>query len=236
MNHAISIYKKELKTYFNSPIAYIVISVFLVITGWFFASNLFLANQASLRAIISTVIPLVLFFFVPAITMRLLAEERRSGTLEVLQTMPVEDWAIIGGKFLASLVILLIAMVLTVPYTITIMSMGSPDVGTIFAGYIGLIFLGATYLSIGIFASSITRNQIVSFIISFLILLVFFMLDKVTLLFSGSVATIVQYFSTDFHFQNMARGVVDSRDVIYFLSVIFIFLFLSNHSLKTRKG
>ncbi|MFP4460496.1 MAG: ABC transporter permease subunit [Candidatus Zixiibacteriota bacterium] len=235
MSHTMSIFKKELKSYFNSPIAYIVISVFLLVAGWFFASNLFLMKQATLRNITGTVLPMVLFFFVPAITMRLLAEEKKSGTMELLATMPVENTEIIVGKFLAALFLLIIALVLTIPYTITISLLGNPDIGIIISSYIGLILLGSTYLAIGMFASSITRNQIVSFIITFVILLVLFMLDKITLLFRGNVASVMQYISTDFHFKNISRGVLDSKDLIYFLSMIVMFLFFTNISLDSLK-
>lgn len=235
MSHTIAIFKKELKSYFNSPIAYIVISVFLLITGWFFSTNLFLANQASLRSITETILPLVMFFFVPAITMRLLAEEKKSGTMELLATMPIETTQIVLGKYLASLFLLFIALLLTLPYSITLIALGNPDVGIIISAYFGLMLLGGTYLAIGMFASSITKNQIVAFIITFLILLVLFMLDKVTLLFRGQVATLMQYISTDFHFRNIARGVIDSRDLIYFLSMIAAFLFFTNISLNSLK-
>ena len=235
MKHTLAIYKREMQSYFNSAIAYIVMVVFLGIAGWFFASNMFLINQATVRQIVSFVLPLIMFFFVPAISMRLLAEEKNSGTLELLVTMPLESIEIILGKFLAALSLLGITLLLTLPYVITISILGSPDLGTIFSGYIGLFLLGATYLSIGIFASSITKNQIVAFLISFIILLVLFMLDKVTMLFSGRVASIIQYISTDFHFHNIARGVLDSRDLVYFFSVIVFFLFLSNRSLESIK-
>ncbi len=235
MKHTMAIFKREMQAYFNSAIAYIVIIVFLGIAGWFFASNMFLINQATVRQIVSIVLPLIMFFFVPAISMRLLAEEKRSGTLELLVTMPLESAEIVMGKFLASLSLLVIALFLTLPYVITITILGNPDLGTIFSGYIGLFLLGASYLAIGIFASSVTKNQIVSFIISFIILLVLFMLDKVTILFSGPVANIIQYISTDFHFQNIARGVLDSRDLIYFFSLIIFFLFLSNRALESIK-
>ena len=236
MNHALVITKRELKSYFNSTIAYIFIAVFLLVSGWFFASNLFIAGQADLRFIIGSILPLVLFFFVPAITMRLFAEEKRAGTLELLMTMPVETSQIVIGKFLAAFTLLAMAIILTFPYLITVIVLGNPDVGVSIAGYIGLLLLGGTYLSIGMFASSITRNQIVAFIISFVILLVLYMLDKVTMLFSGPIANILEYISVDFHFQNIARGVLDSRDLIYFLSIIVFFLFLTNRSLKDLKG
>jgi len=236
MSHTFTIMKKELKTYFNSPIAYIVLAVFLIITGWFFASNLFLMKQASMRHIIEQIIPLVMFFFIPAITMRLIAEEKKAGTLELLLTMPIKTKDIILGKFLAALILLCLGIVLTLPYFFTISLLGNPDVGQTIAGYIGLLFLGGTYLSIGIFASSITKNQIIAFIVGFVILLLLFMLDKITILFSGHVANIFQYISADYHFKNIARGVIDSKDIFYFLSMIVFFLFMSNRTLESMKG
>ena len=166
MSNVLTIFRKELKSYFNSPIAYIVITVFLLISGWFFSTNFFLMGQATVRTALS-IIPLIFIVFIPAITMRSIAEEKGSGTIELLVTMPTRDMEIVLGKFFAALTLLTIAVLFTLAYVITAASLGNLDGGPTFGGYLGLLMLGAAYLSIGIFASSTTENQIVAFIISF---------------------------------------------------------------------
>lgn len=235
MNNIYPIFKKEVRTYFNSPIAYIVLTVFLLISGYFFASPLFLNNQADLRTAFG-VIPFIFIFFVPAITMRLLAEEKKSGTLEVLVTMPVKDVEVILGKFGAALVLLVVAIGLTLTYVLTISLLGNADGGPIVGGYLGLILMGATYLAIGIYTSSVTENQIVAFIISFLIIFALFMLDKVLMFVPGGLVSILEYLAMDYHFSNIARGVIDTRDLIYYLSLIFLGLFLATRTLASRKA
>ncbi|MFQ6091930.1 MAG: ABC transporter permease [bacterium] len=235
MNNIYPNFKKEVRTYFNSPIAYIVLTVFLLISGYFFASPLFLNNQADLRTAFG-VIPFIFIFFVPAITMRLLAEEKKSGTLEVLVTMPVKDVEVILGKFGAALVLLVVAIGLTLTYVLTISLLGNADGGPIVGGYLGLILMGATYLAIGIYTSSVTENQIVAFIISFLIIFALFMLDKVLMFVPGGLVSILEYLAMDYHFSNIARGVIDTRDLIYYLSLIFLGLFLATRTLASRKA
>jgi len=174
-------------------------------------------------------------FFVPAVTMRLLSEEKRSGTIEVLLTLPVKDYEIILGKFLAGLILIVVAVILTLVYSLTLSGLGDLDSGSVAAGYIGLIFLGASYLSIGVFTSSLTQNQIVAFITSFVIIFALFMLDKVLIFMPGFLVSFFEYLSVDYHFSNISRGVIDSRDVIYYLSIISFFLFLAVKALESRK-
>jgi ABC-2 type transport system permease protein len=233
-NHAAVFCKKELRTFFDSHIAYIVITIFLLICGWFFFSDLFLVNQASMRNLFG-IIPFIFMFFVPAVTMRLISEEKRSGTIEVLVTFPVKDHEIILGKFLAGLILVAVAVILTLVYAITLSGIGDFDFGSVVSGYIGLIFLGAAYLSVGIFTSSLTENQIVAFITSFVIIFALFMLDKVLMFMPTLLASFLEYLSVSYHFSNISRGVIDSRDVIYYLSLIFFFLFLAVRSLENRK-
>jgi len=233
-NHAAVFCRKELRTFFDSHIAYIVITIFLLICGWFFFSDLFLVNQASMRNLFG-IIPFIFMFFVPAVTMRLISEEKRSGTIEVLVTLPVKDHEIILGKFLAGLILIAVAVILTSLYAITLSGIGDFDFGSVVSGYIGLIFLGAAYLSIGIFTSSLTQNQIVAFITSFVIIFALFMLDKVLMFMPTLLASFLEYLSVSYHFSNISRGVIDSRDVIYYLSLIFFFLFLAVRSLENRK-
>ncbi len=233
-NHVAIFCKRELRSYFDSPIAYIVITIFLLISGWFFFSDLFLANQASLRNLFG-IIPFIFMFFIPAITMRLISEEKKSGTIEILLTLPVKDHQIILGKFLAGMILISVAVILTLVYTFTLSGLGNLDSGSVASGYLGLIFLGAAYLSIGIFTSSLTQNQIVAFIFSFLIIFVLYLLDNVLMFVPGFLISLFEYLSVNYHFSNISRGVIDSRDVIYYLSLIFLFLFLSVRALSSRK-
>jgi ABC-2 type transport system permease protein len=228
------IFKRELRSYFNSPVAYVVIVVFLVIIGWFFTSNLFLMNVASMRVVFELV-PLVFLFFLPAITMRLLAEERKSGTLELLTTKPVTDAEIVIAKFLAAWVLLAAALLPTLLYLITILALGSIELGPVISGYIGLLLMGGAYIAIGIFASSLTENQIIAFITSFLIVLALFLMDKVLMYVPEGLASTVEFLSVDYHFSNIARGVIDSRDIIYFVSLLGFSLLLATVSLERRK-
>lgn len=235
MNNIIVIAGRELKSYFNSPIAYLVIVVFLLVVGGFFANGLFLGGQAEMRFAIQ-IVPLIFTFFIPAIAMRLISEEQRSGTLELLTTMPIQDYEIIIGKFLAATALLVITILLTGIHAITISMLGDVDVGQLFSQYLGLILLGISYLAIGIFGSSLSKNQIVAFIVSFFILFALFLFDKYVIMFvPGAVANIVQYLSLDYHFSNVARGVIDLRDLVYYFSVIFLFLFLATRTLESRK-
>jgi ABC-2 type transport system permease protein len=233
-NHVAVFCKKELKSFFDSHIAYIVITIFLLISGWFFFSDLFLVNQASLRNLFN-IIPFIFMFFVPAVTMRLISEEKRSGTIEVLLTLPVRDYEIILGKFLAGLILIVVAVMLTFIYVLVLSGIGDFDFGSVVSGYIGLILLGAAYLSIGVFTSSLTENQIVAFITGFVIIFALFMLDKVLIFLPAFLASFFEYLSVNYHFSNIARGVIDSRDVIYYLSLIFFFLFLAVRTLENRK-
>jgi len=228
------IYRQEIRSYFQSPVAYVVIVVFLAIVGWFFTSDLFLINVASLR-IVFELVPLVFLFFVPAITMRLLAEEKKSGTLELLATRPVRDVEIVLGKFFAAWTLLAAALAPTLIYLITLSALGSPDPGPVITGYLGLLLMGGVYIAIGIFASSITENQIVAFIVSLLIILALFMADKVLVFVPPAVASTLEFISIDYHFENIARGVIDSRNLIYFGSVLGFALLLATTSLERRK-
>ncbi|MGA9118123.1 MAG: ABC transporter permease [Bacteroidota bacterium] len=234
VQNVLPVFRREIRSYFNSPVAYVVMIVFLSIIGWFFASNLFLMNLATLRVMFELV-PLVFLFFVPAVTMRLLAEEKKSGTLELLITKPVTDMEIVLGKFLAGWVLVAAALVPTVVYLITIMILGSPDIGPIIAGYAGLLLMGGVYVAIGLLASSLTENQIVAFIIGFLLVFILFMLDKVLIYLPSSFASTLEFLAIDTHFSNIARGVVDSRDILYFVSLLGFSLMLATVSLERRK-
>ncbi len=227
--------QKELRSFFNSAVAYVILTLFLLIAGWFFTSSLFLVNQADLRDVFSVIVPLIYLFFIPAITMRVIAEEKKSGTIELLVTMPVRDVEIVLGKYFATLVLLATALALTFAYPLTISILGNPDGGALIGGYLGLLLMGAAYLAIGVFTSGLTPNQIVAFITGFALIFVFFMLDKVIVFFPGPVASILEYASVTYHFENLARGVIDTRDLVYYGTMITLFLFLAVRSLEARK-
>ena len=228
------IYRRELRSYFNSPVAYVVIVVFLAIIGWFFTSNLFLMNVASMRVLLDLV-PLAFLFFVPAISMRLIAEEKKSGTLELLATKPVRDVEIILGKFFAGWTLLGATMAPTLVYLVTLLVIGKPDLGPIVTGYLGLLLMGGVFVAIGVFASSLSENQIIAFVLSFLIVLALYLADKVLIYVPEGLASTLEFLAIDYHYSNIARGVIDSRDVIYFGSLIGFSLLLATVSLERRK-
>ncbi len=232
--HTGTIFRKELRSYFNSAVAYVVIVVFLAIIGWFHTSNLFLSNVASLRLMFELV-PAVFLFVVPAITMRLLAEEKKSGTIELLSTKPLHDAEIVVGKFLAAWALIGIALFPTLLYYITIASIGNIDNGPVIGGYLGLMLMAGVYVAVGLLASSLTDNQIVAFIIGFLFVFVLFMFDKILMYVPDFMTSVVEYLGVDYHFSNIARGVIDSRDIVYFFSALGFSLYLSVVSLSRRK-
>jgi len=234
MNKVIPIFRRELFAYFYSPMAYIVLAVFLLLTGWFFTSQVFLEGESSLRSVFSA-IPFIFIFFAPAITMRLMSEERKSGTIELLVTMPLGDWEIVLGKYFAAIGLLVAALVFTFPYILTVLVLGKPDIGMMVTGYIGLVLMGASYIAVGVFASTITKNQVVSFIVAFLIIFVLFLLDKFLMVMPSYLVPVLQYLSIDYHYNNIGRGVIDTRDILYYLSLIVFMLSLAKLSLESRK-
>ncbi len=227
------IFTKEFRVYFISPIAYIVIAIFLVLTGWFFFSTFFLYNQAELRSFF-TLLPLIFAFIVPAITMRLFSEEFNVGSYEILVTLPVTYRDIILGKFLAAVAFIAIMMVPTLSYAICVAFLGELDWGPVFGGYIGAVMLGAAFSAIGLFASSLSKNQIIAFIIGMIICFALTIIDKLLYFLPASLLGFFQYIGADHHFQNVAKGILDSRDIIYFLSVIFIALYGAQLSIQEK--
>jgi ABC-2 type transport system permease protein len=229
-----TIFRKELRSYFNSAVAYIVIVVFLAIVGWVYTSSMFLINVASLRLMFEW-IPLVFLFVVPAITMRLLAEEKKAGTIELLTTKPLHDWEIVAGKFFAAWMLIALALLPTLIYYITVAFLGDIDNGPVIGGYIGLLLMAGVYIAVGLLASSLTENQIVAFIVGLLLMFILFLMDKVLVFIPEFMISVVEYLGIDFHFSNIARGVIDTRDIVYFLSVLGFSLYLSVVSLERRK-
>jgi ABC-2 type transport system permease protein len=228
--------KKEFKSSFQSPIAYIYLVVFLVFTAWFFFRGFFLMNVAGMRGFFS-LMPWTFLFLIPAATMRLWAEEQKLGTMEVLMTWPVREHEAVLGKFLAGFGLLAVSLLLTLPLAATVFLVGDPDPGPILAGYLGLLFMGSAYLAIGLFASSLTENQIVAFILGVFMIFVLFIIgeDFVLVAVPGWVSPIFGFLGLGAHFSSIGRGVIDSRDVVYYLSVIFFFLYLNVRRLESRK-
>ncbi|MFZ5571894.1 MAG: ABC transporter permease subunit [Thermodesulfobacteriota bacterium] len=234
MRQVTHILNKEFKDYFVSPIAYIVISIFLLVTGWFFFSTFFLYNQANLRNFFD-LLPLTFAFVVPAITMRLFAEEVNIGSYELLLTMPVTFLDVIIGKLLAAVAMVAAMLLPTLSYAVTIAFLGELDWGPIIGGYLGALMLGAAYSAIGLFASSLTRNQIIAFIIGMTICFCLTLLDKMLFFFPQTLLGVISYLGADAHFQNISKGIVDSRDVLYFLSVVFIGLYGANLAMQEKE-
>jgi len=215
---------REFRDYFISPIAYLIITVFLLATGWFFFTPFFLIGQASLRDFFD-LLPMIFAFVVPAFTMRLLAEERNVGSYEILLTLPVTYADVVIGKHLAAVALVAAMLLPTAAYPVTVALLGPLDWGPVLGGYIGALLLGTTYAAIGLWASSLTRNQIVAFIVGMAICFSLTLIDKMLFFFPRTLLNVIQYIGADFHFRNIAKGVFDSRDILYFLSVIFLSLY-----------
>ena len=235
--------RKDLKGYFDQPTGYILIVVFLALLSWSFFRSAFLTSEASLRplftvdfAVESPSIPWLLALLVPAATMRLIAEEQRDGTLEILLTQPIRGWVILFAKFTAGLVFVAVAIVSTIGIPLSLMTAGNLDWGAIVAQYIGSIFLAASFVSIGLFTSSLTRNQIISFILGLFVTLVLMLLglDAVSVTLPAQFATLLQSLSPVTHFSSIARGVIDLRDVLYFIALISTFLSATFLSVRGR--
>ncbi|MCX7941340.1 MAG: ABC transporter permease subunit [Endomicrobia bacterium] len=224
------IIKKELKLYFNSPIAYIVIVIFLIISGFFYSRPLFVQNFATLRYYFE-LLPLFLLFFVPAVTMRIYSEEYKTGTIEIMFTLPFNKLEILLGKYLASTLVILLAMALTLLYPFSLIFLGRLDIGATIAGYLGTVFLCLFYTSVGVFSSSFTKNQVVSFIVTFFILFIFFILGKISMFIPAAIS----YAGIDLHYENFIRGVVDFRSVVFFISLSVLFLYLTYLSTSKEK-
>jgi len=234
MRNTLNIFSREFKSYFLSPVAYIVISVFLITTGWFFFSTFFLYNQAEMRGFFS-LLPITFSFVIPAITMKLFSEELSSGSFELLYTMPVTEKQIVLGKYFAALGFVVTMLVPTISYVIFISNFGDLDLGPIIGGYFGAVLLGGAFVSIGIFASSLTKNQIIAFIIGMALCFTLTLLDKMLFFMPEKIVSFVQYLGADFHFKNIAKGIIDTRDVVYFLTVAFIMLYASSLAVYKRK-
>ena len=236
MRNFYAIFKKEFRSYFNLPIAYIFITVFLVLSNWLFLRIFFINGQTSMRNFFGFM-PWIFLFFVPAITMRLWAEEKKLGTMEILMTLPVKESQVVLGKFCASFCFLILTVALSFPLVITVAALGDPDGGPIIGSYLGILLMGGAYLAIGIFISSLTENQIIAFIISIVVIFALIIIGQDIVLFSVPkfLVPIVSYLSLAAHFDSIARGVIDSRDLVYYFSMIGFFLYLNVVKLETGK-
>jgi ABC-2 type transport system permease protein len=211
MKHTVAVIKKELRTYFNSPIAYIFIVVFLALSSWLFLRSFFISGQADMRDYFS-ILPWVFLFLIPAVSMRLWAEEKKSGTLEVLLTLPVKDWEVILGKFLASFIFIAISLILTFPLVIVLYYFGNPDTGVLIGSYLGTLFLAGSFLSIGLLISSVTQNQIIAFIIAVIVSFIFLIIGNPAVLYSvpDFLVPVLKFLGLTTHFASIARGVIDN--------------------------
>lgn len=234
----LSIAAKELRSSFNSPIAYLVTVAYLVFTAvWLFYLNQFFSrNEASLRLYFQ-IVPVVFIFLVPALTMRSWAEERRTGTLEILLTLPYREAEVVIGKFLGSFCLLCMLVVLSVPLPLSLARLGYFDWGQVFGEYIGVLLIGASGLAVGMLVSSLSTNQITAFILGALALLAFTLVNQVNFIVAlpGWLAGILNWLSFNFHYDSFRRGVIDTRDLLYFLLAVAAFLYLNVQVLVRRK-
>lgn len=229
--------RRELSSFFDSLIAYVMIVIFLGLSGfftWLTTSNIFAMGQADL-SIFFGISYWTLFFFIPAISMRTIAEEVRGGTIELLSTKAISDWQIVLGKFLSCLILVAVALACTFSYYFSLTRLGSVDHGAIIGGYLGLLLLSSMYISIGIFASSLSNNQIIAFLIALFVGIFFHILFQLMAGGStGPVGRILDYLSARTHYESISRGVFDTRDLVYFGSAIFMGLLLARTMLSKR--
>jgi len=237
MRNVLAIMGKELHTYFVSPVAYVVTAGFLLIMGIFFAFVVMqspYSQNISLEPVLGSA-PVILLLLAPALTMRLLAEETRSGTMELVLTSPVRDGEVILGKYLASLLFFLFMLALTLVYPLVLIRFGNPDRGVLVSSYVGAALFGAAFLAVGVLASALTQNQVVAAVISLATLLALWLIDIFASLTRGALADILNYLSIIARYNDFLRGVISSQNVIYYLSVIAVALFLATRALETRR-
>ncbi|UUC44452.1 gliding motility-associated ABC transporter permease subunit GldF [Flavobacterium cerinum] len=234
---------REIKSFFGSPIGYLVIAIFLLLNGlflWVFEGdfNILKSGFADLSPFF-TLSPWILIFLIPAVTMRSFSDEKKQGTIELMLTKPLSIWEIVNGKFLGAFLLIVIAILPTVIYVMVISQFGNPegniDMGSTLGSYFGLLFLIASYTAIGIFTSTLSDNQIVAFIIAVFLCFVFYFGFEGMSGFMGAFGNTVARFGMDYHFKSMSRGVIDTRDIIYFISVTVLFLSATVYKLKSLK-
>lgn len=230
--------KKELNTFFDSLMAYVMLVLFLGFSGfftWIYGADVFMVGQATLQSFFAVAF-WTLFFFIPALTMHTIAEERRSGTIELLLTKPVSEWQLVIAKYLAILLLITIALLFTMVYYISLSFVGDVDHGVVWTGYLGLLLMSSVYIAIGIFCSSIAKNQIVAFLLSISVGVCFHLLFSViSTAFTGPVGELFNYLSMTTHFESVSRGVIDTKDIVYFVSLTFLALAAAKATLMKRR-
>lgn len=226
--------KRELSSLYQSPIAWIVMILFLVFSGFLFFPTFFLVNRAEMRNFF-TILPVMFSFFIPALTMRLFSEESRSGSLETLLTLPVSGGDVVAGKFLSVLLFIGSMLLPTLVYALSISLIGKPDAGPLIGGYLGSVFLASSYTAIGVYASSLTKNQIVAFFIAFSISMILTLAHQFAIFLPAQIVNLVEFLGTSSHFDAVSRGVLDSRDLLYFASLTALFLFLTVQNCNDRR-
>jgi ABC-2 type transport system permease protein len=236
MRNIFAIFQRELGSYFDSPLAYIVVPAFLGLVGGFslYFQDILADGIASVRTVFFWCAVFYLLL-IPAVTMRLFAEEKRSGSLELLVTLPVSEAEMVLGKFLAALTLMTVALAFTVTYPITMGQLGAIDLGPVIGGYVGLFLLGAAFSAIGTAASALTSNQVVAFLMSLVGCVIPFAVGYALHQVPDALLPVVQYMSFEYHFNNLARGVIDSRDVIYYGSVVALSLHVAVFALERRR-
>jgi ABC-2 type transport system permease protein len=237
MSKVAAVWRKEFRGFWQSPVAYIVTNVFLVVLTWMFFLGFFLQGQADTRALFGP-LPWFFLFLAPALTMRMWAEERKTGTIELLMTMPVREWEAVLGKFLAAFSLLASIVLLTLPLTFSVagVSQNGLDWGQVFTSYLGVLLMGAAYIAIGSWVSSFSGNQIVAFILAMAVIFAFLIVGLILpQILPGFMATPLTQLGLANHYQSIARGVIDTRDLLYYASMIFLFLYLTVRAVEARK-
>ncbi len=234
MAHVVTIMRKELYSYFSTPMAYVLMAAFLLGNGWLFAMGVFSGNTDMPDNTFKNIATL-LVLVCPLITMRLLAEEQRQGTLELLLTSPVRDFELVLGKFLGSLLFVLLLLFLTIIYFLIMLVYGQGDVGTILSGYLGLVLVSSTFVAVGLFLSALTQSQVVAGLLSFVVLLVMWGLSRVSLAIGPPLGLFLSYLGLGGHLSSMALGLVETKDLVFYLSVTVGFLALTAFYLETRR-
>ena len=235
MSNTLTIAWRETQSYFSTPTAYVVGAMFLILTGIFFVFDITRTfPEASVRGFISWASFFVVFLS-PLLTMRLLAEEQKMGTLELLLTSPVRDWEVVAGKYIASLLTLVVTIALTGYYVLLLYAYGDPDSGPVLSAYLGLFLFSAASLAVGLMASSLSSNQIVAAVIGMAVLLTLSFINRVADIVSGTAAEVLNGLSMNTHFEDFTRGIVDTGHIVYYASLTAVFLFMTVRSLETRR-
>jgi ABC-2 type transport system permease protein len=257
MRNICAIYRKEMRSYFISPIAYVILAFFIAISGYFFYGLLVQFLEFSMRSMLQAQyykmappkvnvnemvirplflnLSIIILFFLPAITMRLFSEEKKSGTIELLLTSPVTQFQTIIGKFLAGLSLYASMVLLTIPFIAILFIYGNPELGPVLTAYLGLLLFGASFVAIGLLISSLTENQIISAISTFGVLLMLWIIDWMAAYTGPTLGAFFNYISVIDHLENFARGVIDSQDVIFYLSIMVFGLFLTYSSMESLR-